>query len=138
MNNTTVLLEGEEKTAEFASDFAKELKAGDVIELIGDVGSGKTFFVRSLAKALGADGVSSPSFVIKNEYTSGKIPIMHYDFYRLDDPGIMHAEINESLSSDNLVIVEWAGNVKDVLPQDRYKIQFRVTAEDTRELTIVK
>lgn len=131
-------MENESAMRKFAENFAKKLKAGDVIELLGDVGSGKTFFTRALSESLGARNVSSPSFVIKNEYEGEKFPIKHFDFYRLNDPGIVREELNENLSSLALVIIEWAEGVKGVLPQDRYIIKFNVTGTDSRELTIHK
>lgn len=132
-----VLLKNEDSTRRFASEFAKELNKGDVIELIGDLGSGKTFFARALSEALGSKGASSPSFVIKNEYTGGKFPVQHFDFYRLDDPGVIADELSESLSSgENLIIVEWGRNVRNILPDERYQIYFKVAGNDSRELTI--
>lgn len=131
-----IILRNESETKTFAKNFAEKLKAHDVVELIGDVGSGKTFFVRALSESLGAKNVSSPSFVIKNEYAGKEFPIMHFDFYRLSDPGIVKEELNESLSLPALVIIEWADSIKGVLPKDRYKIHFKVTGNNSRELTI--
>lgn len=137
MDKQTVVLKDENATKKFAFNFAKKLKKGEVVELKGDVGSGKTYFVRALVEALGAGKASSPTFVIKNEYTNGEFPIVHFDFYRLANPGLISEELEEALSAgDNLVVVEWAENVKEVLPKDRYKILFKVTGDKSRELTI--
>lgn len=137
MSKETISLENENETKKFAGEFAKKLKQGDVIELAGDLGSGKTFFARTLSEALGAKGVSSPSFVIKNEYKGAEFPIMHFDFYRLENPRIVNEELKEDLlNRDSLVIIEWADSVKGVLPDERYKIRFKVTGNNSRELTI--
>ncbi len=122
----------------FAVQFSKKINSGDVIELLGDLGSGKTFFTRVLSEELGASGISSPSFVLKNEYTGGKFPIIHFDFYRLQDPGIVKEELKESLGSSGLVIIEWADSIRDVLPDDRYKIKFKITGKNSRELEVSK
>ena len=139
MDKETISLENKDETKKFAAEFAKKLKQGDVVELAGDLGSGKTFFVRSLSEALGAEGVSSPSFVIKNKYEGTEFPIIHFDFYRLDNPKTVNEELKEDLlNRDSLIIIEWADSVKGVLPDDRYKIHFKVTGNNSRELTIYK
>ena len=133
------MLQDEEEMKEFAVDFSRKLHAGDIVELAGDLGSGKTFFTRSVAEALGASNISSPSFVIKNNYTDGKFPILHFDFYRLEDPGIISEEIKENIKNhDSLIIIEWADSIENVLPDDRYKIYFKVTGDHSRELEIIK
>ncbi len=136
--NQKILLNSEEDTKKFATVFARKLKKGDVLELVGDLGSGKTFFVRALSEALGAENISSPSFVIKNEY-KGDLPIKHFDFYRLEDLSMIAEELREDLDSRNsLIMVEWGQSVEDVLPDDRYKIYFQVTGENSRKLSINK
>ncbi|HEX5798085.1 MAG TPA: tRNA (adenosine(37)-N6)-threonylcarbamoyltransferase complex ATPase subunit type 1 TsaE [Candidatus Saccharimonadales bacterium] len=129
-------IKDEEAMKEFAAEFSQDLKKGDVVELVGDLGSGKTFFARALAEALGAEKVSSPSFVIKNEYFGNKLRILHFDLYRLTELGHIKDELAEDLSSDSLVIIEWGDSAKGILPSDRYKIYFKVTGENSRELTV--
>ncbi|MEX2014428.1 MAG: tRNA (adenosine(37)-N6)-threonylcarbamoyltransferase complex ATPase subunit type 1 TsaE [Candidatus Saccharimonadales bacterium] len=136
MTKNKIRLNNEEETKKFAGEFSKNLKKGDVVELIGDLGSGKTFFVRALAEALGAEKVSSPSFVIKNEYTGKRFNILHFDLYRLNGLGIIKEELAENLSSNSLIIIEWGDSAKEILPADRYKIFINVTGENSRELTI--
>ena len=135
----TVLLKDEAETSRFAEGFSRELGPGDVVELIGDLGSGKTFFTRSLAGAPGAADISSPSFVIKNEYAGREFPILHFDFYRLEDPAIVSQELKDDIASRNsLIIIEWAAAVDNLLPEDRYKINFKVSGDTSRELTIYR
>jgi tRNA threonylcarbamoyladenosine biosynthesis protein TsaE len=131
-----ILLADEKETKKFAAKLAEDLKKGDVVELVGDLGSGKTFFARALAVALGAEKVSSPSFVIKNEYTGKSLNILHFDLYRLNELTAIKEELAEDLSSDSLVIIEWGDSARGILPDDRYKIHFSVTGENSRELTI--
>lgn len=121
-----------------AEQIGAKLKGGEVIELASDLGGGKTTFVRGLAKGMGStDTVRSPSFTISNEYRSGKLTMYHFDFYRLQEPGIMRDELAESLEDPSgIVVLEWAGIIKDVLPADRLSLHIRATGETTRELRV--
>lgn len=127
----------EDETRSLAKNFALNLVKGDVVELIGDVGSGKTLFTREIAEFLGATGqASSPSFVIKNEY-SGKFKIIHIDLYRIDDIDSIQQELQENIEDRNsLVIIEWAKTLEDILPEKRHKVTFEVTGENERKITI--
>ena len=114
------------------------LKGGEFIELNGDIGSGKTTFVKGLAKGLEIlDEVQSPSFTISRFYEGGRgIYLHHYDFYRLDDPGIMRNDLNEAASeSDSVVAVEWSGVVEGFLPVKRIKIEI-IHLEEGREIEL--
>lgn len=115
------------------------LVGGEVIELVGDVGAGKTTLVRGLALGMGVDEtVQSPSFTISRVYSAvDNRQLVHYDFYRLQDSGIMSAELAEAVSDDrNVVVVEWAGAVEHILPEDRLTIAIESPDESTRRLTI--
>lgn len=127
----------EQETIEFAKDLAGKLKGGEVIELAGDIGSGKTTFVKGLALGIGyKDHVTSPTFTIQQIY-KGRLDLYHYDFYRLEDAGIMAAEIEEAMDNKSAVIVvEWAGTVKGVLPPEKIKIHIKPTGENSREISL--
>lgn len=127
----------EAQTIRFARKLGAELAGGEVIELIGDIGSGKTTFVKGLAEGAGyKGGVTSPTFTIQQIY-EGRISIYHYDFYRLDDPGIMAREIEETLENENAAaVVEWAETVNGVLPADRIKIRIKPTGEKSRDVSV--
>ena len=114
------------------------LKGGEVIELRSDLGGGKTTFVRGVATGAGShDDVGSPSFTISREYRCEKVRIHHYDFYRLNEPGIMADELQDVMSDkDDVVIVEWAEVAEHVLPEDRMIISIQATGDDSREITI--
>lgn len=115
-------------------------KGGDVIELIGDVGAGKTTLTKGIAEGMKISGtVHSPTFTIHNEYLApdGR-RLMHYDFYRLDHPGIMSDELDEAINDpDSVVVIEWGDIVADILPINRLTISLRSVSEDQRELNLV-
>ena len=118
----------------FGQNFAQQLQRPAVIELIGDVGAGKTTFTRGLAAGLGvAEPVTSPSFTISKRYAFPGGELVHYDFYRLDDPGIMRDELDETLSEPNTVIVvEWGGGVVDLLPGSKHRLEIQLDADGNR------
>ena len=127
---------GSETTLKLAEKIGAKLRGGEVIELVSDLGGGKTTFVRGLARGMGSkDSVRSPSFTLSNEYRAGKLTLYHFDFYRLSEPGIMRRELDEFMQdSQAIVAVEWAEIVEDVLPADRLTVTFRTIGSDDREL----
>lgn len=113
------------------------LRGGEVIELVGDVGAGKTTFVKGLAKGMGVDEtVQSPSFTITQVYEARDgLRLHHYDFYRLKSAGIMENELDESIHDpQSVTVIEWADSVKDVLPNDRLIIAITAPTDTTRHL----
>ena len=128
----------EEGMLEFGREFAKKLHVPAVIELVGDVGAGKTTFVRGLAEGLGVkEPVTSPSFTISKEYAFDGGILIHYDFYRLQDPGLMLGDLEESLSDPSaIVIVEWADSVAGILPEDRIRIEIKYLDDGGREIIL--
>jgi tRNA threonylcarbamoyladenosine biosynthesis protein TsaE len=125
-------------TARLSERIGRSLRGGEVIELVSDVGGGKTTFVRGLAKGFGSpDAVGSPSFTLSREYRAGKRTMYHFDFYRLQDPGIMTNELAEVIDDPlAVVVVEWADIVEDVLPAERVTINIKSTGETSREFEI--
>jgi tRNA threonylcarbamoyladenosine biosynthesis protein TsaE len=119
-----------------AHALGQKLRGGEVIELVSDLGGGKTTFVRGLAAGMGStDRVSSPSFTLTNQYQAGDLTLQHFDFYRLSEPGIMRDELAEVLADPKMVtVVEWAGIVDEVLPAERLTIAITATTETGREL----
>lgn len=104
---------------------------------MSDLGGGKTAFVRGLAHGMGSeDTVGSPTFTISREYKAGDITLVHFDFYRLAEAGIMADELAEVVHDPKLVVaVEWANIVENVLPEDRLTITIQATGENSRLLT---
>lgn len=131
-------INSEQEMLTFGANFAQKLKFPAVIELIGDVGAGKTTFTRGLAKGLGVEEpITSPSFTISKSYAlkSGG-NLVHYDFYRLPDPGLMADDLNENLKHpNNVVVIEWGESVADLLPENHYRIEIRY-AENGREVIL--
>jgi tRNA threonylcarbamoyladenosine biosynthesis protein TsaE len=124
-------------------DFGIKLGAilvdGIVIELIGDVGAGKTTLAKGIAMGMGVeDNVQSPSFTISQVYEGhDNLRLAHYDFYRLKDAGIMKDELSEVVNDPKTVtLIEWSEIVQGVLPEDRLTISITPLAETTRELSI--
>jgi len=115
------------------------LNGGEIIELIGDVGSGKTTLTKGLALGLAIhDNIQSPSFTINRLYKcrDGLI-LAHYDFYRLSDAGIMANEISETLNDNKTItVIEWGDIVEKILPADRISIRISALTESSRRLEI--
>lgn len=133
-----IIAESESQTGELAREFAKLLVAGDVILLNGDLGSGKTFFVKSVCKEFGLTNVSSPSFAIVNEYHN-KMKITHFDFYRIKKVGELYdIGFDDYLNAEGIMFIEWADMFPEILPSRNYKIEFKFVDNTTREITITK
>lgn len=127
----------EQEMLEFGENFAKN--PPHIIELIGDVGAGKTTFTRGFAKGLDVkEPVTSPSFTISKSYAApnGKT-LIHYDFYRLQDPGLMADDLADNLNNPNcIIIIEWGEEVANLLPENHTKITITYNDDNTREVTI--
>jgi tRNA threonylcarbamoyladenosine biosynthesis protein TsaE len=118
----------------------RALRGGECIELVGDVGTGKTTLTKNIARGLQIDeDVQSPSFTISRTYPARDgLELHHYDFYRLDDAGVVRHELAESINQPNAVtVIEWGGSVNDVLPEPRISIGLNHDEETTREFDIV-
>jgi tRNA threonylcarbamoyladenosine biosynthesis protein TsaE len=130
---------GEMEMKLFGAKLGGLLKGGECIELVGDVGAGKTTLVKGIAQGLEIDEtVQSPSFTISRVYdTPHELRLAHYDFYRLHDAGIMADELREAAADTQAItIIEWADIVSGVLPSDRLTITIQATSESDRTLTL--
>lgn len=137
-----------DEMGQFAQDFlaphAGQGEGAIVFALYGDLGSGKTAFTKGVAQALGiTDPVSSPTFVIEKRYPLPQNPynfesLIHIDAYRLDEGGdLQKLGIDEDLENPkNLIIIEWADIVEDVLPPHAVKLHFTFVDESTREVVV--
>lgn len=135
---TTITLKSAQATEKLGEMIGSKLKGGEVIELISDLGGGKTTMVRGIARGAGSsDHVSSPSFTLRNDYSAKEIAIAHFDFYRLSEPGILRDMLAEQLiDPETTVIIEWAQVVDDILPADHIKLRLKATSENGRELEL--
>lgn len=129
----------EEETEKAAAEFAASLVSGDFLAFYGDLGSGKTAFIRGLASVLcrGAR-VSSPTYAIVNEY-NGDLNIYHFDMYRItDDDSLYSTGFYDYFDRSGIIAAEWCENVPFALPEKRYDIVFEKTSETGRRITISK
>lgn len=140
MNSATtfeIVSNSPEDTLLAGERLGSRLQGGEVVELAGDIGSGKTVFVRGLARGIDSrDSVMSPTFTISRIYTSDALELHHYDFYRLNDPGIMAAELAESIErAEATVVIEWSDVIENILPGERLRVVFTAVSESERNLT---
>ncbi len=129
----------ENQLRQFGEKLGARLKGGELIELIGDVGAGKTTLTKAIAEGMGIAGpIQSPTFTISNRYEAPNgNTLAHYDFYRLSDGGIMSDELAETIEDEKTVtVIEWANIVSGVLSTDRLTVRIVPTSEDSRQLTI--
>lgn len=126
-----------DQTEQIAENLGQQLKGGEVIELISDLGGGKTTFTRGLVRGMGStDHVSSPTFKICNVYKSSNLEIHHFDFYRLNDPGLIKHELSDVLGDNKIItIIEWADVVKKQIPNDALMVNIKRVDEDSRVIT---
>ena len=128
-----------DETQALGQKLASRLAPGDVIAYFGDLGAGKTAFTRGLAQGLGiTDPVTSPTYTIVNEYLSGRIPLFHFDMYRLSSSDeLFDTGWEDYLSRGGVCAVEWSENVEDAL-QDAIRVTIEKDADepDTRHITI--
>ena len=116
----TINIKNEEETKEFGLKIGQEAVPGQVIGLIGDLGTGKTTLTKYIARGLGVDeNISSPTFMIVREYHGGRMPLYHFDVYRIGDPEeLFDIGADEYFDGDGLCVVEWADMVMPQLPED--------------------
>ncbi|MDE5539900.1 MAG: tRNA (adenosine(37)-N6)-threonylcarbamoyltransferase complex ATPase subunit type 1 TsaE [Bacilli bacterium] len=119
-------------TLELAQNIESEKFPGMVICLNGDLGSGKTVFVKGFASALGIDdNITSPTFTIVKEYLNGELPLYHMDVYRIDESEF---RVENYFNKDGVSIIEWSDLIEDRLPEERLDINIKIIDENTRLL----
>ena len=124
-------------TMKLAENIESEKFPGMIICLDGELGSGKTVFVKGFAKSLGLeDNITSPTFNIVKEHLTGEMPLYHMDVYRLED-GDENIGFDDYFKTDGVCIVEWSELIKDFLPDERLDIQFVVIDENTRIIKLI-
>jgi tRNA threonylcarbamoyladenosine biosynthesis protein TsaE len=127
------------ETEAIAARLAESLQPNDVIALEGDLGAGKTQFVRGLVAALGGDprSVSSPTFVLLNVYKTPLFPVYHLDAYRVGGAeDFASIGFSELLEQNGIVVVEWPSRVREILPPKRIDITFEITGKTSRKITV--
>ena len=124
-----------------ASKVAESLENGGVLGLIGNLGTGKTTFTKRICKYFGiTENVKSPTFTYVIEYTSGRRPVYHFDVYRIMNPGeIYEIGFEDYIGEESsIVIVEWADNIIDEMPENTVYVEIEHNGEDTRRISIYK
>lgn len=125
-----------EDTMELAENIESEKFPGMVVCLIGELGSGKTVFVKGFAKSLGIEEtITSPTFTLIKEYTNSEIPLYHMDVYRLDGDA-KTLGLDDYFNQDAVCMIEWADLITDYLPEERLEIKFKIIDENTRVLIL--
>lgn len=129
-----ITTKSELETIELAQNFESEKFPNMIICLDGELGSGKTIFTKGIANALGIkESITSPTYTIIKEY-DGELPLYHMDVYRLENS--TDIGIEEYFTKGGVVIIEWSNIIKDILPEERLEIQFRIIDENKRVLTL--
>jgi tRNA threonylcarbamoyladenosine biosynthesis protein TsaE len=115
---------------------AENLQVGDVVALVGELGAGKTQFVKGIARGLGvADTVTSPTFTLIHEYRGGRLSLYHFDFYRLDQAGALTTiGFDEYLSGDGVCVIEWADKFASVIPAQAHWVRLRIISPEVRAI----
>lgn len=135
----SMISNSEKETCDFAKQFSTCLKGGEILALVGDLGSGKTVFTKGLAKALGvAQTVTSPTFVLLKVYPTKKGVLAHLDAYRLSGgQALVDIGVEEYFNRpDAITVIEWADRVADILPAKTIKINFKALTGDKREIVV--
>ena len=132
------IIRSEAETRALGLTIAEAAEPGDIVALIGDLGTGKTALTKYIAEGLGVkEEVISPTFTIVKEYRSGRLPLYHFDVYRLSDgEELLDTGAEDYLEDSGLSVIEWADIVADVLPEDALLIMLEYAEEGARQVTI--
>lgn len=120
----------DKETFEFGAELARKAKAGDIICLDGDLGTGKTVIAKGIAAGLGIkEPVSSPTFTVVKEYREGRLPLFHFDVYRIEEPSEME-EIGyeDYFFGDGVTVVEWSDMIEELIPEGAIRIRLKKEA----------
>jgi len=133
------IVNSEDETRFIAENFAESIKSGEIIAISGNLGTGKTFFVKSIAKCFDITNVTSPTFAIVNTY-NGKLKINHFDFYRIKKLEELYDIGFEEYLFDNssITIIEWAEMFEEILPENIFRIEISYLGNSKREIIINK
>lgn len=126
------------ETESLGRDFARKIDKGDVTALRGDLGSGKTQFVKGVVTGLGSNTeVTSPTFTLIHEYAGGRLPVYHFDFFRIEDrQSAERLGLDEYFFGDGVCLVEWADKFPELIPRNAKWISFATKSETQRAISI--
>ncbi len=133
-----MITHGASETRELGKRLAKQLQAGDTVLLRGDLGAGKSELTRGIAAGLGVtETVTSPSFTILNVYESGRIPLYHFDWYRLEsEEELYELGMDEYLGGNGIAVVEWPEQCPEAVPETALEILLTQQGENEREIAL--
>jgi len=135
----SIISKSEAETLAIGAQFAAKLKAGDVIALSGEMGAGKTYFVKGIAQGLGYPGdVTSPTFNLLHEYRGGRLPLWHADWYRIKSVEEAFQIGLEEIWQEGVTIMEWPEKVKPFLPAYTSWVEIKIRNEHEREIFGIK
>jgi tRNA threonylcarbamoyladenosine biosynthesis protein TsaE len=125
------------ETEAIGRQFAKDVDVGSVLALKGELGSGKTQFAKGLAAGLGSSAtVTSPTFTIVHEYPGGRLPVYHFDFFRLEDrQSVARLGLDDYFFGDGVSVIEWADRFPEFVPEQARWILFEIKSENTRGIS---
>jgi tRNA threonylcarbamoyladenosine biosynthesis protein TsaE len=133
----TLISNSPAETEEIGRQLAERIDLGAVLALKGELGSGKTVFVKGLVAGLGSSAdVTSPTFTIAHEYRGGRLPVYHFDFFRLEDSqSLARLGLDDYLFGDGLSVIEWADRFPEFIPEQARRILFEIKSETQRAIT---
>jgi len=129
----------EAETVALGEELARRLSPGSVVAFFGDLGTGKTHFIKGVCKGLGVvEHVASPTFTILNEYRGRMLNVYHFDFYRIESPlEAREIGLQEYLRGDGVCLIEWADRIRELLPPERIDVHLQLGSQpDARTMTI--
>ena len=126
------------ETEQFGREFARKIDKGSVVGLQGELGAGKTHFVKGFVAGLGsAAEVTSPTFTLVHEYTDGRLPIYHFDFFRIEDrQSVARLGLDDYFFGSGVSVIEWADRFPDFVPERALWINFEIKSESARAITV--
>ncbi len=135
-----ILIKNEKETMEFGLSLAGRLKPGDVVALSGDLGAGKTTLTKAIAKGLGIKSqITSPTFLLLQEYKEGRMPLYHFDVYRLNGADdLFELGFEDYLFGDGVCVIEWADQVEELLPPGTIRIHIVYGNKENERIYQVK
>ncbi len=127
-------------TLAWGHDLAQTLRAGDVIGLVGNLGAGKTHATKGIVAGLGSlASVSSPTFTLVREYTGARLPVFHFDFYRMDSATeVLNIGWDEYIDAGGVMIIEWADKFPEIVPEGAQWFEFTILDDGTRNVEKIR
>ena len=136
MEEKKIVIKNEEETKKFGEKLCEKLTAGSIVALTGDLGTGKTTLTKAIAAGLGVtDVITSPTFNIVKQYDSGRLPLYHFDVYRIGDVDEMY-EIGyeEYFFGDGVCVIEWADLIEEIIPDDAVRIEIEYGEKEVERI----